>query len=277
MKNFIAQILFAFLLITYHLSLISFVHAQATPGFNVASTYKLNDKDALSGDIIILAGENGLVRGNVSYDSRIFGVFVQTPTLVLRQSQEPEATSSTVPVIRAGETLVNVTDFNGEIKKGDYVTSSPISGKGMRAGQSGYVLGAALENAQFLQATQNFENKQIRNGTVRVALRIEYAELTTARSASRLLDQLNAAFFRNIQDPEKFTLTIRYIIAGIIAILAFAIGFFWVSRSISKAVEAVGRNPLARQSILASVILQIVLTLIGAGVTIVIIFLVIRL
>lgn len=246
--------------------------AQLSPGFNVASTYQINDPDATSGDVIISAGEKGLVRGNVSYDSRIFGVFVQKPILVLR-----EATSSSLPIIRTGDTIVNVTDFNGEIKKGDFVTSSPVPGKGMKAGQSGYVLGIALENAKFGSQVQNFENRTIRSGTTKVALRIEYAELTTARSSSRLLSQLNAAFFRNIQDPEKFTLTIRYIIAGIIAILAFAIGFFSVSRSVSKAVEAVGRNPLAKQSILASVILQIVLTVIGAAVTIVIVFLVIRL
>lgn len=253
--------------------------AQLSPGFNVASTYQINDREAVSGDIIISAGERGLVRGDVTYDSRIFGVFVQRPTLVLKEAPSTGSgqVTSGLPIIRTGDTVVNVTDFNGEIKKGDFVTSSPVAGKGMKAGQSGYVLGIALEDAKFGSQVQNFENKTIRLGTASVALRIEYAELTTARSSSRLLSQLNSAFFRNIQDPEKFTLTIRYIIAGIIAILAFAIGFFSVSRSVSKAVEAVGRNPLAKQSILASVILQIVLTIIGAAVTLLIIFLVIRL
>ncbi len=240
-------------------------------GFNVASTYEITDQGIKDGDIIISNGEKGLTRTNVAYDARIFGVYTEKPLLVLR-----EATGSAKPVVRTGDITVNVSDFNDVIKKGDFVTSSPVEGKGMKAKQSGYVLGIALDDADYSGPTQTVENRSVKTGTVRVALRIEYAELTTAKNSIHLLNDLNAAFFRNVQDPEKFSNTVRYIVAGLVAILAFAIGFFWVSRSISKAVEAIGRNPLARQSIYISVAFQIGLTLIGGIVTVAIVFLLVR-
>lgn len=248
------------------------IYHVSAQGFNIASVYQINDKDAVSGDIIISNGEKGLTRTQVTYDNRIFGVIDTSPVVVLR-----EASSSATPVIRLGDVLTNVTDYNGAIKKGDLITTSPVLGKGMKAGQSGYVLGSALENANYSGPNVNVDTKQVKTGSVRVALRIEFAELTTARNSITLLDNLNTAFFRSVQNPEKFTLTIRYIIAGLIALVAFILGFFTVARSISKAVEAVGRNPLARTAIMASVIFQIALAVIGGIIAVALIYIIVRL
>lgn len=260
--------IFFSLFVTSYFLVVSAVYSQ---GFNVASTYEISDKDAVSGDILISDGEKGLIRTDVTYSPKIFGILEDNPVLVLK-----EATSSAKPIIRAGDTIINVTDFNGDIKKGDFITTSPVLGKGMKAGQSGYVLGIALEDAQYGSETASTVSKQTKLGRVKIAIRIEFAELSTARSNFALLNQLNTAFFRSVQDPEKFTLTIRYIIAGFIALVAFGVGFFWVSRSISKAVEALGRNPLAKNAIIASVGFQVVATLIGALATLGIIFVIVR-
>lgn len=256
---------FLFLSIPYTLFPIS-LFAQ---GFNVASTYQIDDPDIQNGDIIVSDGT--LKRTSVTYSQKTFGVYTTNPKLVIR-----DATSSALPIIRLGDAIVNVTDYNGEIKKGDFITTSPVLGKGMKAGQSGYVLGIAIDDAAYSDQTVPVEGVNFRLGTVNTALRIEYAELTTARSNIKLFSDLNAAFFRSVQDPEKFTLTIRYIIAGLVALLAFAIGFFYLARSISKAVEAIGRNPLARTAIITSVGLQVAATLIGGVVTIGIIFIIVR-
>lgn len=269
MTNLFLLGLLTFFVFTLYTSPFTLVNAQE---LSIASVYEISDQEAVSGDILINAGEKGLIRTNVTYDAKIFGVLEDNPLVVLR-----EATPSGKPVIRTGDTKVNVTDYNGEIKKGDYVTTSPLSGKGMQAGQSGYTLGIATEDAIYGSETQQVEGKQVKSGTVSVALRIEYAELSTARSNVKLLNDLNAAFFRSVQDPEKFTLVIRYIIAGIIAILAFVLGFFSITRSISKAVEAIGRNPLAKTAILASVGFQIGLAVVGGIIAAAIVFIIIRL
>lgn len=269
-KNFLL-IVFYSLLITHISSLLNPVFSQ---GFNIASTYKIDDKDIASGDLVIVGADGKITRTNVSYDYRIFGVAQDTPVIVTR----PATASAELekPISRTGDINTNVTDFNGEIKKGDYVTSSPVSGKGMKGESSGYVLGVALEDAQFTNQTTTVDQRQVKNGSVKIAIKIEYAEISGPKNTWRFLNSLNNTFFRNIQDPERFTLTIRYIIAGLIALIAFAIGFYAVSRSLSKAIEAIGRNPLARNSILASVSLQILIAIVGAIVMGFIVFIIIR-
>ncbi len=265
--------LISFLVVFFILSTVpctlSPIFAQS---FNIASVYQISDKDAVNGDIIISNGDKGLTRTQVTYDNRIFGVIDTNPTVVLR-----EASSSAIPVIRLGDVVVNVTDYNGDIKKGDLITSSPVLGKGMKAGQSGYVLGTALEDATYSGPSVQADTKQVKTGNVKTALRIEFAELTTARNSIALLDNLNTAFFRSVQNPEKFTLTIRYIIAGLIALIAFVVGFFTVARSISKSVDSIGRNPLAITTIMASVIFQIGLAIVGGLIAIALIYIIVRL
>ncbi|OGE31631.1 hypothetical protein A2631_00685 [Candidatus Daviesbacteria bacterium RIFCSPHIGHO2_01_FULL_44_29] len=227
------------------------IYAQ---NFDIASTYTINDPEAGAGDIIS-SGDNGLVRANVSYDNHIFGIIQENPVIVFT-----EASGSGRVIGRSGDSMVKITDFNGEIKIGDRVTSSPIAGYGMKATQSGYVIGvvtAAPSNTGSL----SYQNRQFNAGTAQVALKIEYAELSTPRSSIRLLEYIGAAFFRNIQDPERFTQAVKAIIAGLIAIISFGIGFFAFSRAISKGVEAIGRNPLAKRAIQVSILIQLVLTI----------------
>src|SRR3989344_8247752 len=227
------------------------IYAQ---NFDIASTYTINDPEAWAGDIIS-SGDNGLVRANVSYDNHIFGIIQENPVIVFT-----EASGSGRVIGRSGDSMVKITDFNGEIKIGDRVTSSPIAGYGMKATQSGYVIGvvtAAPSNTGSL----SYQNRQFNAGTAQVALKIEYAELSTPRSSIRLLEYIGAAFFRNIQDPERVTQAVKAIIAGLIAIISFGIGFFAFSRAISKGVEAIGRNPLAKRAIQVSILIQLVLTI----------------
>lgn len=242
-------------------------------GFNVASTYPITDNTVLSGDILINGKEAGFVTSDVAYDTRIFGVMQDNPILVLRQAT---AGAELKPVITFGDTTVNVNDYNGEIKKGDYVTTSPQKGKGMKAGDSGYVVGIALADANYGNQTVSVDNKSVRSGTVQVTVKPEYAELQSARNFNSFLTRLNDAFFKQVQNPERFTLIIRYLVAGLVGLIAFTVGFFAVTRSVSNATQAIGRNPLAKSSILVSLGLQVGVAVIGALVAAVVIFLILR-
>lgn len=241
-------------------------------GLNVASVYPISG-EVSSGDIVINSGAEGLTTSDVQYDARIFGVVDDAPLIVMREAT-PEANIR--PVVTSSNTIVNVIDANGEVKKGDFITTSAARGKGMKAGQSGYVVGIALEDGVYADTTVQVDGGSARLGTVVVLVRVEYAELTTAKSTNRLLEQLNKAFFSNIQEPERFNLLIRYVIAGIIAISAFGIGFFAVTRSVRSAIEALGRNPLARGTIIFSLGIQLGVTIVGALAAVAAIFLILR-
>ncbi|MCL4390139.1 MAG: hypothetical protein M1484_04345 [Patescibacteria group bacterium] len=211
------------------------VHAE---GLDAAGTFAINDPGATSGDIIV-STQNGFKRATIPYDNNIFGVLADNSVVVL-QSGEAGAR----PVARTGVATVNVVMANGAIAAGDYLTSSQTPGKAQKATQSGYVLGIALASAD-------------KDGQVPVALRIEYAELTTARNANRLLEYLGASFFSNVKNPEQFGMIVRYILAAVVLLISFGFGFITFSRSLPKAVEAIGRNPLARHTIYLSMALNV--------------------
>lgn len=235
-KKFIIFIfLFSFSLYTIPYTLYP-IHAQS----DIANVYDLSDKEAKDGDILIITPEKGIERTNIPYDIHLFGVLQDKPLVVFKRVDETGKA-----VARSGVAQVNVTSANGPIKAGDGITSSETPGYGMKATLSGHIIGVA---------TADFSEEK---GQIPVALKIEYADLTTARSANRLLQYIGTAFFKNVQDPQGFGLLLKSLIAGLIMIVSLAFGFIIISRSIPKAIEAIGRNPLARRSILISISLNI--------------------
>lgn len=232
-------------------------------GGNIASSYTISDDQAQDGDIMVLT-DRGVVRASVGYDNRVLGILQKNPAIALRN-----ADGSGEPVTQTGVAQVNVTTVGGPIKAGDAITSSDIPGKGQKGTTSGYIIGRALEALSEGQGEQidytNTQNpalsQKISSGKISVSLRLEYAELTTSRSFERMFGPFGAAIFANVQNPDKFAQIIRYLGAGISVVAALLVGFFTFSRSISKSVEAIGRNPLAKTSIYISIAINIGFTL----------------
>ncbi len=208
--------IFLFLsLFTFHFSLFTFpAHAQ----FNIANIYDISDPQIKEGDILIFDPEKGLQKASLPYDSHLFGIFQEQPGIVFRR-----ADGSGKPVVRSGIAKVNVSLSNGEIKKGDSITSSASPGFGMKASSPGYVVGIALE-----------DSKKDR-GQIDVAIDISFKDLTSSPN-----------FNKNI-------------LASLIILISILFGLFILSRIMPKAIEAVGRNPLAKRSIEISLILNIII------------------
>lgn len=267
-KTFFNKVII-FLLITYQLSFVSY-HLSPTEVFadsiDVTMTYKIDDQKAVDGDIIGTTND-GLVRTSTPYFNKIFGVVQDNPVIVFRSEDKTQK-----PVVRDGVGLVSVSNINGAIKKGDFITTSEVPGKGQKASASGYVLGTALEdfnekngqNLDFTGVTTGQQSRKLTQGKIRVAIRIEYAELTSARSGSRIVDYLSQAIYRNVQDPDKFINMTRYFAAIAIMITSFGVGFFAFSRSVAKGIEAIGRNPLAKNSIRFSIFMNVIMTIMTA-------------
>src|SRR3989304_4958378 len=120
----------------------SVLFAQELESGNIATNTPIVDKEAKAGDVLS-RGEDGLVRSESPYDKNIFGVVVENPSIVLNK-----ASSDTQPVISYGEVLVTVGNKNGNIKRGDFLTSSSVPGLAQKATESGFVLGKALEDME---------------------------------------------------------------------------------------------------------------------------------
>lgn len=111
----------------------------------------------------IVASENGTIKAKLimsskPYDEFMVGVFSD------KRNVENNAMIKVNPVMTGGITYVKCNTENGMIKKNDLITSSSEQGVGMRATESGIVLGVALEDAQAL------------SGLVKVRILIQYVK-----------------------------------------------------------------------------------------------------
>ncbi len=102
------------------------------------------------GDIVSIEGEGNIEavkKSNQPYDSKILGIVSTKPGLTLgSETKVDEIYKYSHPIGLSGRVPVKVTNSNGEIKPGDFITSSNIPGVGIKATKPGYVIGRALES-----------------------------------------------------------------------------------------------------------------------------------
>lgn len=195
---------------------------------------------------ILCVKQGGVVLCEDEYDPSMFGVVVDSPALAFRHDDD-----EALPlVLKSGNTLVKVTSANGNIEVGDLISSSTIPGVGQRATLNGFVLGMALEPYQ--------SDDTAVVGEVFVSLNI-HPVASYVGSPSNIIGSLRQALSVPVISPVA---TFRYLLAFLIALIAFALGFFYFGRVIKSGIDAIGRNPLARKEIQFAVVVNIVITLV---------------
>lgn len=108
----------------------------------------------------ILRSENGthfsqMSPTNQAYDPYIYGVYYQP-----NANETPNKYIKRNVYLTKGIVFVRCNESNGTIKAGDLITSSSVEGEGMKATDSGMVLGVALADAA--------------NGMVKIRLLVQY-------------------------------------------------------------------------------------------------------
>lgn len=217
------------------------VHGQSLSN-GTAIGIQISDKYQ-DGDIITTI-KGGYKRSTSPYDPQIFGVVSLKPALYFKDA----TATKDVPVISAGEVEVRVSSQNGNIDSGDLITSSTNPGVGEKATENGYVLG---------QADQSYaSNNPQKTGLILVTLQPHYAQLS-----NNILHSVYSTFTLGFSQASDSPLgVIRYVIAGVVTLLSFYFGFRFFARASNRGVEAIGRNPLAKQAILFSVLINTVVT-----------------
>ncbi|MBI2613502.1 MAG: hypothetical protein HYW62_01925 [Candidatus Levybacteria bacterium] len=228
------------------------VYAQST-GAGTAISVPISDKNAKDGHIIV-STPTGFALSTTTYDTNMYGVFTQSPSVYLENTANPDLK----PVTASGKVLVLVSSINGNIKINDFITTSTIAGVGQKATRNGMVLGTALEN--YSNSNQKLTAK------IEVAVNPHF-NASFADTKTNVLEVL-----RNASDPTTLTqlTSLRYVVAAGIVLAAFGIGFIFFGRVTSSGVEALGRNPLASRTIQLSLvfnlILMIVIIIAGLGI-----------
>lgn len=227
-------------------------------GHGIPVTYELDGENITTGDIISFNPLTNVYRtAIIPRDKDMFGVVEENPVVVLRTG------TGRVPIVQVGEVFVNVTSFNGPIEVGDKITSSRIAGKGAKftGSSDGFILGIALEsfsaNATSSQ-TVEVEGESFALGQIRVLLSIGPAQGDSVAD-----DETRASTIFVREDPGEVSSGLETIFRYITAVL-FTLGTLFVvlktfGPNIGKGVTSIGRNPLAKTSIQAMVVFNIVL------------------
>ncbi|HSW88860.1 MAG TPA: hypothetical protein VLG12_06885, partial [Candidatus Saccharimonadales bacterium] len=116
--------------------------------YDIAEDYPTKDKSIEAGDVVSVDPKNDghVQKSTKSYDTTILGVYSEKPGFRLSQENSTINGDKAIPVALAGRVPVKVSDENGPIHKGDYLTSSSTSGVAMKATKAGQMVGKALED-----------------------------------------------------------------------------------------------------------------------------------
>lgn len=248
MKRFVfVSLLGVLVLLSYRAS----VMAQTNPSLSgVAQNTEVADAESRVGDILTVSSD-GLKRSTKAYDDQIYGVIVDAPTI----SIDPK-TDKTKAVVSAGSAKVKVANSNGNIAVGDFITSSTSAGVGQKATESGYILGKALD--KYDGGSENLISISIERG---------YAQIGAVKSGGPT--GFWQAFVSDIS-------RLRASLAALVGIFVLVGGVVAFTRVVSSGVVAIGRNPLARATIIrgmfisSSVVVLIMATGLGIAVAIII-------
>ena len=218
----------------------------------IALPVAVEDKNVKEGDIITTTNK-GYGLSSYAYDPSLYGVVANNAAISLK-----EKTGGTVSVISFGKALVRVSTINGPIKKNNPITSSSIRGVGQKADVNGFILGIALEN--YSNSNQNAIGK------ILVSIDPHY-NATFIGIRTNLVENIKVVAGAPLLSPLT---TLRYLLAAIIVIVSFVIGFIYFGKIARTGVEALGRNPLAARIIQLGIIINVILTagiiLIGVGI-----------
>ncbi|MBI2798347.1 hypothetical protein HYX70_03575 [Candidatus Saccharibacteria bacterium] len=228
--------------------------AQASTAATVSQGYQSNDI-LVTGNIVSTnsnANNYQVQLATTDNFNNLLGIVV-TPNSTLLSIDN---TSSSAQVASSGVANGFVSDINGNISKGDAVAISPIAGVGMKATQPTRIVGVA--QADFKSATnvqsKNLVDKQGQSKQVRVGLIPVLVNVGDYQPSNY---SGNSAVVRGVQSAvsnlagRSVSATRAMAAFGVIT-LAIILAIIVLYASVTGSIRSIGRNPLAKKSVLRS-------------------------
>lgn len=231
--------------------------ARAELSAGLATTQAVDDAEAVDGDVLCYSGEK-IVRCTQEYQVDMYGVYTSDSALALEEGGGKL-------MMDAGKAAVKVSAENGAIKKGDFLTSSKRAGIAVKATKSGNILGVALEDY----------SSEDKSAIGKIMAQIDIRPAIVATSArTNVLETLKQGFLAPSLSPLA---SLRYVLAILVVIITFVLGFIYFGKVARSGVEAMGRNPLASRMIAMGVAFNLALTvaIMGGGLLIAYVILII--
>ncbi len=182
----------------------------------------------------------------VEFDVHVYGVVGERPAIVFMTS------TTSVPVVTGGVTLVRVTAAGGEIRRGDLLTTSDQVGVAMYAGTTTTaVFAIALEDAA---------------GKEEILAEVD---VVRAQALQRERQDVFLAGQTSVKDEsEQGVSLVRKVFAGVLVFLALGFLLYTFRTILNSSVLSIGRNPRARLSLIMVAVGSMALALVLALVTV---------
>lgn len=242
---------------------------------SIGQGFQTSETNIVEGALVSLKTDsvNAVELSSTDRVNQLVGVVGDKPLIELSNG------GSTVQVVRTGITNALVSDINGEVTTGDKVTASPIEGVGMKATESGIIVGTAqadLKDAATGERTitsKDGQQQTVHIGVIPVQVDTIFFAGTQEESSflpSALQEVANSVAGRNVSP-------IRVIVAALLLVLLFGSVIALLYSAVKSSIISIGRNPLSENAVHKS-LFQVGLTIIGLlAFTVILVYLILTL
>ena len=245
--------------------LIGVLYAPTSGAVTTISQSYTSKSDLAVGSIVSLEtnSTDRVVASTSQNAENIFGVVISATGSLLTvttdgESQVQVATSGTLPVL--------VSDFNGDIKRGDHITGSPLSGVGMKASNNTRIIGIAQGEMEGKKKekykTKDGQEKEVTVGQVTVLVNVAYFFKEPEKT-------IVSAAIQNVANglAGKKVETLPILLAAGVFLITLIIVASFIYSMIHSSIISVGRNPMSQAAIYRDLLQMssLVLTILAAG------------
>ncbi len=165
-------------------------------------------------------------------------------------------------VVTSGNAVVLVSNINGDIAKGDSLTTSPISGVAMKATAPGRIVGIATNSFTAAQASsrqkiadKKGESSEVSLGQVSANIMVGNYQNQPTLTGNGIISAVQAVA---TSTTGKSISTARALLALLVLLISVVISVLILYTAVASSIRSIGRNPLSRHSILQSLIQVII-------------------
>jgi hypothetical protein len=243
----------------------------ASPAAAAAISQGYQTTSPLAPDTLVVqqSSSNQVAAAEISDASELLGVVVAAGDTALAVG----STADDVQVVTSGAATVFVTDLNGAVKAGDMITASPIQGVGMKAIAASKVIGVAQSAASTTNtktvSVSTSGGKKVTAHVATVPITVQVGYFTPPANSKSSTPQFLQVFANQVAG--KSVALVRVTISTVILLVALCMVSVMLFSAVRGTMTALGRNPLAHQSIyrglwqvLATIIIIMVIGLIGS-------------
>lgn len=237
------------ILILGGLMIVNPINAQ----FNGAASHIVVEDPSIFPDGAVVSFGNEKYVLSREGDSTVAGIVNLSPKIEINDYPG----QITVPIVKTGFGYALVSTEAGQIVSGDFLTLSVFPGILIKAGnQSEFVVGQALESYTSTE-----------QGRILIDIFIQKRSPLYARTGLKLTDAARESFFDMfavLQTASQVPANqaFRYVLSGMILLVALLLSLFTFARSAQKGLEAIGRNPLAKYTIMFGVGLNVLFSIV---------------